>query len=179
MDREAWHAAVHGVAKSWTQLSDWTELNWMDSDFPTTTSIRYRAMVRAESPGDLAEAMQLTMATLAWNLRNQWEEIRVCRKGVKGMFRCIAETMKGRSDTEDPASTHTHTHTHTGLWTWPDIKDIHRQEAIKTASSMVTGPDPHQPDQRLHWGPIVRQTHNSHVNRENNVELLTRHKVVS
>ena len=26
MDREAWHAAVHGVAKSWTWLSDWTEL---------------------------------------------------------------------------------------------------------------------------------------------------------
>ena len=26
MDREAWHAAVHGVAKSWIQLSDWTEL---------------------------------------------------------------------------------------------------------------------------------------------------------
>ena len=26
MDREAWHAAVHGVAKSWTGLSDWTEL---------------------------------------------------------------------------------------------------------------------------------------------------------
>ena len=28
MDREAWHAAVHGVAKSWTWLRDWTELNW-------------------------------------------------------------------------------------------------------------------------------------------------------
>ena len=28
MDREAWHAASHGVAKSWTQLSDWTEWNW-------------------------------------------------------------------------------------------------------------------------------------------------------
>ena len=26
MDREAWHAAVHGVTKSWTWLSDWTEL---------------------------------------------------------------------------------------------------------------------------------------------------------
>ena len=28
MDREAWHAAIHGVAKSRTWLSDWTELNW-------------------------------------------------------------------------------------------------------------------------------------------------------
>ena len=27
MDREAWHAAVHGATKSWTCLSDWTELN--------------------------------------------------------------------------------------------------------------------------------------------------------
>ena len=27
MDREAWHGAVHGVAKSQTQLNDWTELN--------------------------------------------------------------------------------------------------------------------------------------------------------
>ena len=26
MDREAWRAVIHGVAKSWTQLSDWTEL---------------------------------------------------------------------------------------------------------------------------------------------------------
>ena len=26
MDRDTWRAAVHGVAKSWTQLSDWTEL---------------------------------------------------------------------------------------------------------------------------------------------------------
>ena len=27
MDREAWHAAVHGVTKSWIWMSDWTELN--------------------------------------------------------------------------------------------------------------------------------------------------------
>ena len=40
MDREAWRAAVHGVAKSWTQLRDWAELRfrlilrnicWLDS----------------------------------------------------------------------------------------------------------------------------------------------------
>ena len=30
MDREAWHAAVHGVAKIQTQLSDWIGLNWTD-----------------------------------------------------------------------------------------------------------------------------------------------------
>ena len=38
MDREAWHAAVHGVTKSQTWLSDWTELKvykqyrWMDEE---------------------------------------------------------------------------------------------------------------------------------------------------
>ena len=29
--REAWLAAVHGVSENWTQLSDWTELNWTSS----------------------------------------------------------------------------------------------------------------------------------------------------
>ena len=30
MDREAWRAAIHGVAKSRTRLSNWTELNWTE-----------------------------------------------------------------------------------------------------------------------------------------------------
>ena len=30
MDRETWRATVHGVKKSWTRLSNWTELNWTD-----------------------------------------------------------------------------------------------------------------------------------------------------
>jgi len=34
MDREAWSAAVHGVGKSRTWLSDWTELNWTGIFFP-------------------------------------------------------------------------------------------------------------------------------------------------
>ena len=32
MDREAWRTAIHGVSKSRTQLSDWTELNWIPAD---------------------------------------------------------------------------------------------------------------------------------------------------
>ena len=32
MDREAWCVAVHGVARSWTWLSDWTELKWMSTE---------------------------------------------------------------------------------------------------------------------------------------------------
>ena len=35
MDREAWHVVVHGVAKSRTQLSDWTELNIFQSTIST------------------------------------------------------------------------------------------------------------------------------------------------
>ena len=33
MDREAWRAAIHGVAKSRTRLSNWTELNWTEYYF--------------------------------------------------------------------------------------------------------------------------------------------------
>ena len=35
IDREAWHAAVHGVTKSWTQLSNWIELNWVVTLLPS------------------------------------------------------------------------------------------------------------------------------------------------
>ena len=50
MDREAWRAAIHGVAKSRTQLSDWTELNWTqvsrgrrdDTNFEITAQVIHR-----------------------------------------------------------------------------------------------------------------------------------------
>ena len=38
MDREAWSAAVHGVARSLTQLSDWTELNWKNTPLEVSGS---------------------------------------------------------------------------------------------------------------------------------------------
>ena len=41
MDREAWHAEIHGVAKSWTRLSDWTELNWSAPCFYLSPFLNY------------------------------------------------------------------------------------------------------------------------------------------
>ena len=43
MDREAWCAAVHGIRKNWTQLSDWTELNWDNKE----------SAYDAENPGSI------------------------------------------------------------------------------------------------------------------------------
>ena len=43
MDREAWHASVHGVTKSRTWLNDWTELNWrLPMRNPDTLALRKR-----------------------------------------------------------------------------------------------------------------------------------------
>ena len=39
MDREAWRAVIHGVAKSRTRLSDWTELNWKEGAHFTSLCI--------------------------------------------------------------------------------------------------------------------------------------------
>ena len=39
MDREAWLAAIHGVSKSRTRLSNWTELNWTEAFFWSSHSL--------------------------------------------------------------------------------------------------------------------------------------------
>ena len=43
MDREAWHAAVHGVKKSLTQLSDWTKLNIRELKLGQKKSLKKKA----------------------------------------------------------------------------------------------------------------------------------------
>ena len=54
MDREAWHAAVHGVTKSWTQLSNWTELT--DTYDSTIVVIQ---LLTCEWPSDFPYFLQL------------------------------------------------------------------------------------------------------------------------
>ena len=83
MDREVWHAAIHGVTKSQTRLSDWSDLIWSDSSyvgFPVDSSIkepvcqclRYKEMwvqsLGLEDP--LKEGTATHSSILAW--RTPW-----------------------------------------------------------------------------------------------------------
>ena len=61
MDREAWHAAIYGVAKSWTWLSNWTD--WLGS-----------LVTRESHEGGLLLTAPLMRTITSWGLRH------VCRK---------------------------------------------------------------------------------------------------
>ena len=52
MDREAWRAAIHGVAKSWTWLSNWSDLIWSDSTFKNHTWNPIRAHFSNQQKSD-------------------------------------------------------------------------------------------------------------------------------
>ena len=67
MDREGWHAVVHGVAKSWTRLSDWTELNWTDS-FIQPIFIKYLLTSSPESWGFSKEQNRYWATWAVWIL---------------------------------------------------------------------------------------------------------------
>ena len=55
IDREAWHAAVHGVAKNWTRLSDWTELNWTEN----SAECYYKYMFKNKENWGLTESNKI------------------------------------------------------------------------------------------------------------------------
>ena len=70
MDREAWGAAVHGVAKSWTRLSDWTELNWTELKFAVLAPW---LPPQISSPHHQMHGAHLSLVLhLLWHLRAGW-----------------------------------------------------------------------------------------------------------
>ena len=68
MDREAWRAAVHGVAKIWTWLSDWTELNYIELKIAITEPFAknlYVLVTRRKKPEVKVRVTQL-QSTRTW-----------------------------------------------------------------------------------------------------------------
>ena len=63
MDREAWHAAIHGVAKSQKRLSDWTELNWVTKRLCGTTKKLKKKSAMTE-PLNWTESLQIVRLLL-------------------------------------------------------------------------------------------------------------------
>ena len=64
MDREAWHAAVRGVAKSWTWLSDWNDWVWQSRGRPRKLRSYGRKMVN-----DSIKVVEWIDCRSWWNLR--------------------------------------------------------------------------------------------------------------
>ena len=90
MDREAWRAVVHRVAKSWTWLSKWTELNWQSIYYVPSTMLstlcifsqNYHKWGRYLSPTlqtKKTELRKLTDVTLLVNDRTKIKTKFVCR----------------------------------------------------------------------------------------------------
>ena len=69
MDREAWHAAIHGVAKSRARLSDWTELNWTEEPLKTSKGQQFYIL---ETQVAQWKAMAPHSSTLVWKI--PWTE---------------------------------------------------------------------------------------------------------
>ena len=54
MDREAWHAAVYGIVKSPTQLSNWTEVNWRTKECDCSHIPLYTFKTKASEEHDMS-----------------------------------------------------------------------------------------------------------------------------
>ena len=71
MDREAWHAAVHGVSKSQTRLSNWTNTSWVYRDWASGTwaslyNVFVKIRKKATSLGNRHKVFLGLRAALVW-----------------------------------------------------------------------------------------------------------------
>ena len=103
MDREAWRDAVHGVAKSWTQLSEWTEPNTTDSSFSKGHS-RESWGLKISS---YSVIFQYVIFHSAWTLWYKFPWILIAGKGMRPSVKqlgsevvpCVNVLLDGKSTT--------------------------------------------------------------------------------
>jgi len=101
MDREAWRAAIHGVAKSRTWLSDWTELNWSKYALltihigclplvPTSSLPRPTASIRAHLMPSLFPVTKLSHSfAFESQLKHKWHGRLTCYIKQWIVFACF------------------------------------------------------------------------------------------
>ena len=124
MDREAWRAAVPRVAKSWTQLSDWRELNWGDTEkhvrdledriLELTQSEQWKVKSREHFKGSLGNIMH-TNIPLEGSQKKNRVKIYLMKFGWKLPKPEEGNRRPGTGSTEDPKedkSKQTHTKTY-------------------------------------------------------------------
>ena len=80
MDREAWRAAIHGVAKSQTWLSDWTELNWTEAEEikkrwqQYTEELYTKGLNDPDNHGSVVSHLEPDILDSEWGLRKYYYE---------------------------------------------------------------------------------------------------------
>ena len=77
MDKEAWHAVIHGVVKSRTWLSDWTDLNWSERSQSEKATHCMTPTIRCFKKGQAME----TVKSSAINKGRGWRDKQVEHRG--------------------------------------------------------------------------------------------------
>ena len=122
MDREAWHFAIHGAVKSWTWLSDWTELSLEPSTPPSTTpsSLSQRASWTHIAWGSLLECRIKARASTGLPSRGLRTKL-TCFVEVTVLLQFSIRNRSGRN-WENEISRHHHL-MKTGFW---DCSGFHK-----------------------------------------------------
>ena len=87
MDREAWHAVVHEITKSWTKLSNWNELNWTD-DYTVEIRNRFKGLDLVDRvPEDYGQKF-ITL------YRRSWSKPSTRKRNAKSQNACLRRPYK-------------------------------------------------------------------------------------